>query len=65
MASIGHYSKFIVAVIGLATVILTSYYPDAVWMPAAVNALAAAGVLLVPNQPAPGVEAPAVAAKPR
>lgn len=53
MSSIGRYSKFIVACIGVATVVITTYYGDAAWAPAAVNALAAAGVLLVPNQPAP------------
>ena len=62
MAGIGRYSKFIVAVIGLATVIITTYYGNATWAAAAVNALAAAGVLLVPNQqpttPAPTPPAP-------
>lgn len=53
MSQIGRYSKFIVALIGLATVIITTYYGNATWAAAAVNALAAAGVLLVPNQPAP------------
>ena len=56
MNSIGRYSKFIVAVFGLATVIITSYYGSAAWAPAALSALSAAGVLLVPNQPAPPTE---------
>jgi len=50
MKNIGRYSKFIAAVVGLAGTILTSYYGDAAWMPAAVSALAAVGVLLVPNK---------------
>ena len=50
MKNIGRYSKFIAAVLGLAGTILTTYYSDAAWMPAAVSAVAAIGVLLVPNQ---------------
>ena len=50
MKNLGRYSKFIAAVIGLAGTILTSYYSDAAWMPGAVSAIAAIGVLLVPNK---------------
>ena len=50
MSSIGRYSKFIVAVIGLATATITTYYGSATWAIPAVSALSALGVLLVPNQ---------------
>ena len=52
MANIGRYSKFIVAVIGLATATITTYYGSATWAIPAVSALSALAVLLVPNQPA-------------
>lgn len=57
----GTASKFLVAIMGAVSVGLTSYFSSAAWEPAALSAIAAVMVYLVPNATkVPAVTPPAV-----
>lgn len=50
MEKLAPYSKFIIALAGVALSALSYYYSDASWLPFVVQAAAAVGVYAVPNK---------------
>ena len=51
MVSIGQYAKFIIAVLGAASVSITTFAGTAAWAPTALSIISAILVYLVPNAP--------------